>query len=554
MQKKSFIQFFKLMTQNYRWKVVFIVLFGAISSIFQGFGIIMLVPLIERFQKFEENTNESWINKIIPIQQFSINQVIIIYFIVLIGISVFKVLQTLYTQRTIANFSNLYSIQSIQTILGAQWDFFLEYPSSKLINLMNTEARSIRSLTFFTLNLIKNSILLIVQLVFALLVSFKLTLLIMGILSIVIVSQRFFFKQTFKLGKSRINMTEEMQKYLKETFVGIKEWKLHGLENMRKTDYTQRIKNIEKNEVDKAKNEAIAELMYTITGAVALISIVYFSLNHQWISIASLLVLIVLFSRMVNLTNGVIKQISHINNMLPSFVHFQEVLKDAQQSQGKSIPTFNYQKINRLKLENIHYSIKNKEILNDVNLEFEKGKFYILTGSSGIGKTITFDLISGLISPQKGQILINEQELSTEEIKKYQASINYVQQQSIVLGMTIKENINFFSNPSEENLQKAIQLAGLEKLIQKLPKGLETKVSEDNRNFSGGEIQRITIARALVNPPSVLILDEVTNSLDKENEKLIIESLQKIKHNCIVIMITHKEYLFDYADTIYTLK
>lgn len=541
------------MSQNYRWKVVFIVLFGAISSIFQGFGIIMLVPLIERFQKFEESTNQSWINEIIPIQHLSLNQVILIYFIVLIGVSVFKVLQTLYTQRTIANFSNLYSIQSIQTILGAQWDFFLQYPSSKLINLMNTEARSIRSLTFFTLNLIKNSILLIVQLVFALLVSFKLTLLIMGILAIVIASQRFFFKQTFQLGKSRINMTEEMQKYLKETFIGIKEWKLHGLENMRKTDYTERIKNIEKNEVDKAKNEAMAELMYTITGAVALIAIVYFSLNYQWISIASLLVLIVLFSRMVNLTNGVIKQISHINNMLPSFVHFQEVLKNAQQSQGKSIPTFKHQKINRLKLENIHYSIKNKEILQNVNLEFEKGKFYILTGSSGIGKTITFDLISGLISPQKGQIIINEQKLSAEEIKQYQASINYVQQQSIVLGMTIRENINFFSNPSEENLQKAIQLAGLEKLTQKLPKGLDTEVNEDNRNFSGGEIQRITIARALVNPPSVLILDEVTNSLDKENENLIIQSIQSIKQDCIVIMITHKEYLFDCADTIYTL-
>jgi ABC-type bacteriocin/lantibiotic exporter with double-glycine peptidase domain len=256
---------------------------------------------------------------------------------------------------------------------------------------------------------------------------------------------------------------------------------------------------------------------------------------------------------MVNLTNGVIKQISHINNMLPSFVHFQEVLKDAQQSQGNPIPTFKHQQINQLKLENIGYSIQNKEILKDLNLEFEKGKFYIITGTSGIGKTITFDLISGLISPQKGQIIINEQKLSAEEIKQYQASINYVQQQSVVLGMTIRENINFFSNPSEENLQKAIQLAGLEKLIQKLPKGLDTEVNEDNRNFSGGEIQRITIARALVNPPSVLILDEVTNSLDKENENLIIQSIQSIKQDCIVIMITHKEYLFDCADTIYTL-
>ena len=93
----------------------------------------------------------------------------------------------------------------------------------------------------------------------------------------------------------------------------------------------------------------------------------------------------------------------------------------------------------------------------------------------------------------------------------------------------------------------------VEKLIQKLPKGLDTEVNEDNRNFSGGEIQRITIARALVNPPSVLILDEVTNSLDKENENLIIQSIQSIKQDCIVIMITHKEYLLDCADTIYTL-
>lgn len=554
MQKKSFLQFFKLMTQNYRWKVVFIVLFGAISSIFQGFGIILLVPLIERFQNFEKNQNESWITQWIPIQQFSLNEIILIYFIVLIVIALFKVLQTLYTQRTIANFSNLYSIQSIQTILGAQWDFFLKYPSSKLINLMNTEARSIRTITFFTLNLIKNTILLIVQLIFAFMVSFKLTLLIMGILSIVIVSQRFFFKQTFNLGKSRISMTEEMQKYLKETFVGIKEWKLHGLENMRKMDYTEKIRNIEKNEVDKAKNEAIAELTYTVLGATALIAIVYLTLNNHWLSIASLLVLIVLFSRLVTLTNGVIKQVTHINNMLPSFLYFQKVLSDAKKSEGKPLPRFNYQKISNLKLQNINYRIQNQEIIKNLNLEFEKGKLYILTGSSGIGKTITFDLISGLILPQEGEILINQQQYDAEELKQYQASINYVQQQSVVLGMTIKENITFFSNPSNENLQKAIQLAGLEKLIAKLPKGIDTEINEDNRNFSGGEIQRITIARALVNPPSVLILDEVTNSLDKENEQLIMNSLQEIKKDCIVIMITHKEYLFDIADKIYTLQ
>lgn len=177
----------------------------------------------------------------------------------------------------------------------------------------------------------------------------------------------------------------------------------------------------------------------------------------------------------------------------------------------------------------------------------------MLTGPSGVGKTITSDLICGLITPKSGDILINGEVKSTEELKYYQSSTSYVLQDTVMFGSTVKANITFFEKYSDDEINAAVDKAGLRSLLDKLPDGLDSEVKEDNRGFSGGELQRMAIARAIIRKTPLIILDEVTNTLDRKNEDIILATINNIKKDGIVVLITHKEYLFDLADEVVRL-
>jgi len=550
-QLKALQQFVQLIFSHFRWKILLILLFGVLLSFFQGVSIVMIIPLLESFK----NGTRSPFAKVMQSLdlELSMEGILLLYFGVLLLFAFFKALQILFTQRTIAQFSNKFNIESIEVLLKANWEFFLKVPSSELINLLKTEARSVRTLTHQFFQVVQNIILIIIQLIFACFISWQLTLFLCLVLGALFALQRFVFKRNYHLGQGQIGIGESLQKYLSETFRGIKLLKLHQLEGNRSEEYKDRIIALEENELKKAKVDAMSDLLYTLSGALIVIAIIYVSIKFNLLSMASLLVLLVLFSRVISQVNSMVKTTGFISNMLPSFTKFNQVLTLAKSHTPKKSDKLVAQEIRSIELKNIHFSFGEKQILKGINVRFEKGKFYVLTGASGVGKTITSDLICGLVTPASGEIVINDKVRSADELRTFQASTSYVLQDTVLFGASIKANITFFENYSDEEVLYAAQLAGLQPLLDKLPQGLDTLVKEDNRGFSGGEMQRISIARALIRKTPLIILDEVTNALDRKNEEIIIATLNQIKQNSIVILITHKEYLFDLADEVVRL-
>ncbi len=217
-------------------------------------------------------------------------------------------------------------------------------------------------------------------------------------------------------------------------------------------------------------------------------------------------------------------------------------------------------KFENLKFENVSfkYEEKNENTLTDLSLEINRGEVIGIFGESGSGKSTLVNLISGLLKPSNGIIKINSKNLENEK-QNWLASLGYVPQQVTLFNDTIERNISFFENLNHdknlrEKLNKVIIEANLENFIKNLPEKENTIVGENAAKLSGGQIQRIGIARALFNNPDFIIFDESTSSLDEKNENEIMQFIYSLKNSKTVLFISHKKEILNNCDKIFEVK
>ena len=211
-------------------------------------------------------------------------------------------------------------------------------------------------------------------------------------------------------------------------------------------------------------------------------------------------------------------------------------------------------KINNIKIKNLTVKYAEKIALDNISLEIKDKEKIAIVGASGSGKTTLINTLLGFIKYQ-GSILINDNnELKDLEEKSWLRNISWLGQNSSLFKGTIKGNLLLANNDaSDEEITTAITNADLKEFIESLNNGLATEIGEQNIGLSGGQVQRLALARAYLKPHDVLILDEPTVSLDKNSEKKIIESLKANWHNKTVIMLTHKLSFLEYVDRIVVL-
>ena len=205
----------------------------------------------------------------------------------------------------------------------------------------------------------------------------------------------------------------------------------------------------------------------------------------------------------------------------------------------------------KVEFRNVDFSYKNDlEALKNINLKISKGEIIAFVGASGAGKSTMMALILKFLNPKSGEIFIDDENISNITTKIIRSNIAIVQQQPFLFSGTIKDSINMGRNYNDEDIKNAAKIANAHDFINKLPNKYDTVITERSLNFSGGQIQRIAIARAILGNPSILLLDEATSALDADSEAEVQKGLNQAMKKRTVIIIAHRLSTTQGADKI----
>ena len=208
-----------------------------------------------------------------------------------------------------------------------------------------------------------------------------------------------------------------------------------------------------------------------------------------------------------------------------------------------------------LKCENINFSYDKEEILKDVSLDIPKNKIVGIQGKSGSGKSTLLKLLMRFWDVNSGEIKISNENIKNINTSSLRDMESYVTQSTYLFNDTIKNNIKIAKeNATMEEIIEASKKASLHEFIEKLPKGYETNVGELGDSLSGGEKQRIGIARAFLHNGPLILLDEPTSNLDSLNEGIILKSLKEECKDKTVILVSHRKSTMNITDILYKMK
>lgn len=204
--------------------------------------------------------------------------------------------------------------------------------------------------------------------------------------------------------------------------------------------------------------------------------------------------------------------------------------------------------------EDVSFSYGKVKILNNLHVTIKKGAVTALVGPSGSGKSTFAALLLRLYDPNDGQILLNGIPFQEYDVYSFRDNIGYVGQEPFIFNSTVRENITFGNDYSDYDVKSAAILAQAHEFISLLPNGYDTLVGDQGVTLSGGEKQRIVIARAMIRKPELLILDEATSALDNVSEMFVQKAIDSVTQVCTTLVIAHRLTSVQNADLIYVLK
>ncbi len=354
---------------------------------------------------------------------------------------------------------------------------------------------------------------------------------------------------------------------INETSGSLKEIKLSLQESFLVNFFREQINGIEKNLAKMFIIEKLPRIILELTSfsLIIIVSIIYFkSSSSIQNALPTLSLVLVSVVRFIPAFNGVA---TSINALKIYKVSVQAIYVDLLQDQfvnendkmlNKEI--INDKGINKniIEINDVSFSYKSSNFtqIKKLNLSIKKGEVIAITGKTGSGKSTIFLMLLGLLKPTKGVILYKGQNIFNH-IRSWRKLIGYVSQKVYLLDRSIKENIQFNFEDNIENknkLYQALNIADLSNVIKDMKNGVNTLVGNDGIMLSGGEKQRIAIARTVYKNPEILIMDEFTSALDEDTEIRIIRNLKKIFSGKTILIITHRKSTLEICDKIYELK
>lgn len=555
------INFWGVMPKNIALTLMLMVLIG----LTEGIGLILLVPLLQLVGLDVQYGALNQIDQLILsiFSFFSIKPTLIsvlVIFVIITGLNAF-----IYRLQSIRIAGIEYGCtmhlreQLYAAITRSNWLFFSNNRSSDFAHALTNEIDRIGMGTYELLYLITNIVVISIYFLFAFKISLEITglTLLVGIFILLLLKRKTNLAQL--KGEKISHEVKNFYSIVLQHLDGMKTIKSYRMENQNINEFEKLSDNLKKSYMDTVKNYADVTFLFSLFSVLILSIMVIILIDVLKIPTAALLILIFIFIRMIPKFSTIQQNYQYFINMLPSFANVMEIKERCEkESEIEPVKHDKIEMFNEIRLKNVSFAyardLSNPTIC-DINLVIPTGKTTAIIGPSGAGKSTIADMIIGLITPTNGCIMVDDNDLNPENIINWRNQIGYVAQDPFLFNDTIRNNLLAAnSNADEQDIKKVLQMAAAEKIISKLKDGLETVVGDRGVKLSGGEKQRLSLARALLSKPSLLILDEATSNLDSENEELIQNSIEKLHGKMTILIVAHRLSALKKADNIYLIE
>jgi len=549
-------------------ELAIVLVLSIFSALAESISIAMLIPFTNFFLNTETYVLNSFFENIISLFNFKdkneILVVIIFIFILIVLCSSFiKLKYTKLSNLLSEDITSDFRIKIFSFLINQDYNYFKKHGSNELMSNFTQKTKTVMSLIFSLLNIL-NSFLISTAIITILIYNEPFyTPIIIAVITL------FFFviykiKSIYTLGLGeKINKNQNLIVDIFENSVGfLPEIIVYNLKNFYLLILSKSSK-IVAHSLAEARTIGAAPRIYLETLVIFFLLLFFYFLSFTDRKIETNI------SYLAILAFGAQKCLPYINNIYlnsiifrsstPSISAFINILNKNKNQiiNDTDVDRLNFN--NNIKIDNLSYQYDTQlpYIFKNINLEIIKGEKIAIKGETGSGKSTLINILSGLLTPTEGGIKIDGVKIDKNNIKNWQKNISLVPQVVFLNNTTILENIAIAENFSEidiERVKKCAALANINNFIEKLPDKYNEKVGERGTRLSGGQVQRIGIARALYRKSNLIIMDEPTNALDAKTESLIMQSIIKLDKKITIIMISHSNNFLEHFDKVIDVK
>jgi len=446
-------------------------------------------------------------------------------------------------------------LELMRAILRSRWEYFISQPIGRLTNALATEAN--RSSDAFVDGSLMITLLIqaLVYSAVAIAISWRATLAGLFTGLVIIGISHFYVRMAQKAGKRQTRLLRSLVTRLTDTLQSVKPLKAMGREHL-----TDDVLAMETSRLNQALKRQVfsKSVLITVQEQMLIIAIaagMFIALVQFRMPLTTVLMLAIVMGSMLRQFSKVQRQYQRMVIGESAFLSLKRIIGSAIETEERLVdgrlPTLQY----GISFDAVNFTYGEHTVLERLSIAIPAGSLTALVGPSGAGKTTIIDLITGLLQPQSGSIMVDDTPLQELDIKAWRRMIGYVPQETMLLHDTILHNVTL-GDPElgRADAERALKEAGAWEFVAALADGMDSTVGERGGKLSGGQRQRIMIARALVHRPALLILDEATSALDPASEAAICQTLEQLRGRLTILAISHQVALVGAADRVYRLE
>ena len=354
-----------------------------------------------------------------------------------------------------------------------------------------------------------------------------------------------------KVGSEHLEASAALYRRASDQVKGIKHIKSSNAGERHTTIFYSAVEAFSQKEIRYTSVESLTQLVYSFTSALVFCILAYLAIDVVNAELALVVILALVFSRLmpqVNKLRMIFQRIAYLKPSLEGLYCRLEQL-NLNADPPKTPMEFNLSEGIRITNISYRYPESGSWALKHFTASLAPNQLVALTGTSGIGKSTLADILSGLVLPQEGELSAGDRLINSGSQMAWRELVNYVPQTPFLIESSIRDNMNLLRRKPAEDSELCVALKqAAADFVFALPAQLDTVIGDDGTTLSVGERQRLELARALLKQRPVMILDETTSNLDPENEARVIATLQSLKHNRLIIIISHRPAVADAAD------